>query len=260
MNEKAYVFFIVLILSGCSAAKHLEQGSEVSNSYFSILWNTATWDFARSEEKMNVTLTHGRGGDEESMIFDIYSPTHRYKHDYARILLRGQAYLEENEGSPFLPGSEMFFDKSTDYGRVLRESDGTPAMMTINHYGLRAYNRKWEKVTYVQGMKCLESVFLRRSQNKVYKIYCGYYDKKKGKRILFVAFDYDSRDIPLSSSGPWGEISKSANIPHIQPFEDKVKQAAKQVISTIQLKNLDRERMEREGLMHYDKKFEISEY
>jgi len=97
-------------------------------------------------------------------------------------------------------------------------------------------------------------------QNKVDKIYCGYYDRQKGKRILFFFFDYDSRDLPMRSREVWGAISRSGELPHIQPFERQLKQAAKQIISTIRIKNLDRERMEREGLMHYDKKFEISEY
>ena len=39
-----------------------------------------------------------------------------------------------------------------------------------------------------------------------------------------------------------------------------LKQAVKRVVDSIEIKNLDRERMEREGLMHYDKKYEISPF
>jgi len=96
-------------------------------------------------------------------------------------------------------------------------------------------------------------------ETAMYKIYCGYYDKGKGKRVLSVKFEYKNAVVDSKESN-FSKISKSGIMPHVQPVENLTKQAAKQIISTIRIKNLDRERMEREGLMHYDKKFEISEY
>lgn len=252
----------VIIFSGCSAVKHLEQDQIIENNYFSINWNTSTWDFAHAEKTLYVSLEHGSSGGSKSTILNVTHVNNPYANNTAKIVIRSQPYNSIYAGGAdhFLPGSEIFFDKDADYEMVSREPDDTPRMMTINHYGKRAYNKKWEKVTYVQGMKCLESTFLRKLpfNEKVYKLYCGYYDKNEGKRILFISFLYNSRMIP--SSNKWPEINRTGNIPHIQPFENQTKQAANQVINTLKIKSFDRERMEKEGLMHYEKIFEVSEY
>jgi hypothetical protein len=51
--------------------------------------------------------------------------------------------------------------------------------------------------------------------------------------------------------------------PHSQLLicdQAELKIAVKKLISTLEIKTLDRERIEREGLMHYDQHYKISPY
>jgi len=94
--------------------------------------------------------------------------------------------------------------------------------------------------------------------NKNYGIACGYYDIDEGKRILDISYRYNyaAGNIRMQHDK---DTPKSELLTQLQ-VETILKEAVKRVVDSIEIKRLDRERMEREGLMHYDKKFEMSPY
>lgn len=260
------VLLISMLLSSCSTTQHLKQEQKIERNYFSITWNTATWDFAKSKENFYVGMekgnwSDGKGNDSQNILIPIHKKVlHEGEYvwlRYADFSISSVSY--ERYAEYMLKNDvEIFFDKNADYSMVSRNPDGVPKLMTINRFYKRTYNKKWEKINYINGLKCLDSTYLINNRSKLYKIYCGYYDKSMGKRIFRINFDYESRN--FQKGYDWDEISKTGEIPHIQPIERLIKQAAKQIIATIKIKNFDRERMEKEGLIHYDKKFELSEY
>lgn len=258
-----------LMISGCTSVKHLNQGQEIERDYFSIIWNSATWDFTHSKEKYYVAMekgnwADGEGNDSQKIYIIIYRQSYfKGKNYWTRFVdfsISSASYRgDERLGRHRKHALKAFFDKNGDFEALLSDPD-------IYYDSYMAYNKKWSNVTYVQGMKCLGDTFLQgqADQMKVYDVTCGYYDKNKGRRVLNINFGYRSKDLPSNnynnSYSNWKEISNTGEIPHVQPVEDLTKQAAKQIISTLKIKNFDRVRMERDGLMHYDKIFELSKY
>lgn len=126
-----------------------------------------------------------------------------------------------------------------------------------------SYKRAW--TDYVNGLRCSGRVFSRnfggslyQATTKYYSITCGYYDKSEGKRLLIIDYRYSYAGGDSRLEADVG--TKRSDLLTMQQAEDGLKQAVKQLVSTIKIKNFDRERMEREGLMHYDKEFELSEF
>ena len=90
----------------------------------------------------------------------------------------------------------------------------------------------------------------------------GYYDKieieNDGKRILRVTYKYNY-------ASNKSRLQKDLNLKRDelltkQQAEDGLKEALKELVKTIKIKNFDRERMEKEGLMHYDKEFKSTKF
>lgn len=116
------------------------------------------------------------------------------------------------------------------------------------------YKKGW--ITYVNNLKCAGRVFSRGFGGsyysggvKFYSITCGYYDTTEtnndGKRILNIDYRY----------------THNTKEPHeAKRKEKKIKDAVKKAISTLKMKNIDIQRMEEEGLMHYDKEFESTKW
>ncbi len=174
---------------------------------------------------------------------------------------KGASYTIEFQTYPFKwMLINILFDKDGDYEASNKRAD----ILTENNkeQGI-GYKKSW--TVYVADLKCLGGVFsrsrggvLKSLSSKNYSLTCGYYDKVEGRRLLIVDYRY-------SYAGNELRLQKDKNIPRselptVKQVEDGLKQAVKKLVSTIKIKNLDRERMEKEGLMHYDKKFAISEY
>lgn len=113
-----------------------------------------------------------------------------------------------------------------------------------------------QDIAYVQGLKCTRGVFSRGFGGsyysggvKFYGMECGYYDTTEtnndGKRILNIDYRYTH-----NTKEPQEAKRK----------EKKIKDAVKKAISTLKIKNIDIQRMEEEGLMHYDKEFESTKW
>ncbi|WP_373004159.1 hypothetical protein [Sulfurimonas sp.] len=129
------------------------------------------------------------------------------------------------------------------------------------------YRRHW--IAYINNMKCSGQVFSRNhggtlysATTKNYSIACGYYDKTEkeynGQRLLMISYIYNY-------ANDKSRLQKDTNLKREelltkQQAEDGLKQAVKELVKTIKIKNFDKERMEKEGLMHYDKEFKSSKW
>ena len=113
-----------------------------------------------------------------------------------------------------------------------------------------------QDIAYVHGLKCTRGVFSRGFGGsyysggvKFYGMECGYYDttesNNEGKRILNIDYRYTH-----NTKEPQEATRK----------EKKIKEAVKKAVSTLKIKNIDLPRMEKEGLIHYDKEFESTKW
>jgi len=186
------------------------------------------------------------------------------KAQFARIHSdpNGATYTINIEAWPFnwLPWKELF-DKNAVYETVLKDEDMVFSD-SAKEQGM-TYKRLW--TSYVQGLKCTEGVFsrspvgmMRGMSSKNYSLTCGYYDKSEGKRLLHLSYRY-------SYAGGSLRHQKDANTPQnklitLKQAELGLKNAVKQLIETIKIKNFDRERMKREGLIHVGEFYEISPF
>lgn len=187
------------------------------------------------------------------------------KAQFARIdndSVNGATYQMDVETWPFKwLQRHDFFDKDSKYKTILNDEE-----MELNdndrEQGI-GYVRQW--IAYVHGMKCSEGVF-SRSRGGVYKdigsknygVCCGYYDKREGKRILCISYIYNY-------AGGSIRHQKDADVPQdklptVRDVELRLKRDVKQLIGSLRIKNMDVERMEREGLLHHDKEYAISPY
>lgn len=176
---------------------------------------------------------------------------------------KGVTYEIEIQTSSYAKGTrtKKYFNKNSKYHQILRDEDMELDENEREH-GI-SYVRGW--VNYVQGLKCTGGVFSRSPigmmkgmSSKNYSFSCGYYDKVEGKRILSVSYSY--RYAGGSTRHQKGANTPQSELISLKQAELGLKQAVKQLVSTIKIKNLDSERMEREGLMHYDNQYEVSPF
>lgn len=125
------------------------------------------------------------------------------------------------------------------------------------------YKREW--VNYVQGMKCGEGVFSRNRgglmseiTSKNYALTCGYYDTSGEKQLISIVYRYNY-------AGGSVRHDHDKNTPReelltLQQAEIDLKKSVQKLVGTLNIKNMDRERMEREGLLHSNKTYEIYPY
>jgi len=148
-------------------------------------------------------------------------------------------------------GGVKFFKKDGNYSDSDVEKDVFDE--TDKEQGI-TYKKSW--ITYVNNLKCQGGVFSRGFGGsyysggvKFYGIRCGYYDttetKNGGKRYLEIDYRY---------------THNTKNPKETKYRERIVKEALKKAISTLKIKNIDIPRMEREGLMHYDKEFKSTKW
>jgi len=158
---------------------------------------------------------------------------------------------------------DILFDKDGDFEARSKYLSNTPATLARNKEQGISYDKDW--TTYVQGLKCLGSVFsrshggvLKSLASKNYSITCGYYDKNEGRRILRIAYTY-------RHAGGMLRHQKDKGVPEeqlitVEQAEAWLKNAVREVVASIRIKNLDRERMQAEGLLHPNKAFKSGPY
>jgi len=162
----------------------------------------------------------------------------------------------------------ILFDKNGDYEARRKYLKNTPETLAQNKEQNITYDKG--ETQYVLGMKCLGTVSSRGyggslydATSKNYSITCGYYDttepKNNGKRALRIEYSYQYAN-PDNTRLQKDKDLKASQIPTSKDIGDYLKAQVKQIISTIRIKNFDRQRMEKEGLMHYDKKFKSTKW
>jgi len=125
------------------------------------------------------------------------------------------------------------------------------------------YKKGW--ITYVNGLKCSGGVYSRSGGigSKNYSIACGYYDTTEieddGKRVLRIDYRYNYM------SDYYNSLLQDKGVPRKEWFtreeaEAMLKDAVKQAVQTLTIKNIDIPRMEKEGLIHYDKEFKSTKW
>jgi len=129
------------------------------------------------------------------------------------------------------------------------------------------YKKNW--ITYIQNLKCMGSIFSRgfkgsntNGTTKNYSMLCAYYDKtakdNDGRRVFDIHFfyNYSGKDIRLQKD----KYVKDDEIPTRTYVENILKDEIKNLVKTLKIKNLDVDRMEKEGLMHYDQEFKSTKW
>lgn len=151
------------------------------------------------------------------------------------------------------------FDKDTVYpdsDKKVRKRT-KKEIKSDKQYGV-SYQKVW--VTYVSNLKCTGSVAIRGGTigTKWYYISCGYYDTTEteddGKRFLQIQYRFNYM------SDYYNSLLQDKGVPKEEWFtkeeaEKMLKSAVKEAVKTIKIKNFDKNKMEREGLMHYNKEF-----
>lgn len=138
------------------------------------------------------------------------------------------------------------FDKN--YGRRFTKPD---FLKRSKIQGITFFE-KW--TTHINGIHCMANSYLQGiggsyapTGSKTTHIDCGYYDRtiseNDGMRMISIRYT----------------INFYASTADEQKIENEryLKEAVKQIAESIKIKNLDVERMEEEGLMFYDKPFDL---
>jgi len=150
---------------------------------------------------------------------------------------------------------KLYFDKNADYDDIGEKSINSERNKKINKRQGITYDNYW--TSYINGLKCYGSVFLRGiggsyapSGYKQYNIRCGYYHKTEA--------EYDGRrTIGIEYSATFS--NNASDEQKLQKLQ-ALKEAVKQIVNTIKIKDMDIDRMQAEGLLHPGKKFESTQW
>ena len=247
-----YLILIITIIffSGCSHTSPYRQvklDETIQNRYVSVEAPSVKWEITKRYK-------------------DFYSADSGLPNIYKDVL--GSRYTIDIQTYPFKWMSiDILFDRDGDYEARAKVADASEYIKNRNKEQGITYDH--DETQYIQNMKCLGTVFSRNhggtlysSTTKNYSITCGYYDKTEtendAKRILRVAYKYNYANNK-------SRLQKDSNLKREELLtreqaEDGLKQAVKELVKTIKIKNFDRERMEKEGLMHYDKEFKSTKW
>ena len=146
---------------------------------------------------------------------------------------------------------KLLFDKNADYDAIGEKSINSERTRKINKRQGITYDNYW--TAYIEGLKCYGQVFIRGtggsyapSGYKQYNLRCGYYHKTED--------EYDGRrTIGIQYAATF---SNDKNDQHKLDKQQVLKEAVKQIVDSLKIKNIDIERMKSEGLWHPDKSFE----
>lgn len=150
-----------------------------------------------------------------------------------------------------------YFNSDLDFENLYVKLKNSPrSVKMIRQQGISLYEYQTQ---YFQGIRCVGSVSSRSyggslysASSKNYGLNCGYYHKTAGKRMLRLDYRYygavgDSR-LQEDSHIALGDL------PTLNEAEAVLKSDLVEVLNSIQLKDVDWERMEKEGLI-YNKPF-----
>lgn len=233
------VLLILIFVSGCSGGKYfyLTDADVIENPY--IAFNPPKQDWYLYKTRDWRVLYGGTSSEDtaiqwiwlsniNSSILDVTISTDNY------ISSEDDYYLNSD------------FDEG--YGRYFTNLD---ELKRDRIQGI-TFHEMW--TTYIYGIHCRANSYLQGiggsyapTGSKTTHIGCGYYDKtiseNDGMRMISIRFT----------------INFYASTADEQKMENEryLKDAVKQIVESIKIKNLDVERMEAEGLMFYDKSFDL---
>lgn len=222
---------VVFLFTACSSPyRPVKPNEKLESKYLSYVVLNTDWRIDKDYERERDRYKEGTyylGHIVENMKFHIYTDPYHY-----RMM-------------------KKHFTKDAYY----RDSDIKEKVFTKNdkETGI-TYKKGW--ITYVNYLKCSGSVFSRGFGGsyysggvKFYSIKCGYYDTTEtindGKRTLVIDYRY---------------THNTKKPQEAKEREQIIKKAVKKAVSTLKIKNMDIKRMEKEGLMHYDKEFKSTKW
>ena len=175
---------------------------------------------------------------------------------------KGASYTIQIANYPLSDADNLqYFNKDAEYVQTSKDED--MKIGSIEKEQGIGYIRNW--TSYAMGLKCAEGVFSRSQgglmtpiSNKNYSLLCGYYDRTEGMRLLSIRYRYNY-------AGGTVRHESDKNTPQeelltLDQAELGLKQAVKKIVATLKIKNVDWERMQREGLVYVGKEYEISPY
>lgn len=250
MKNIFLIFTAILLLTGCGTKVKkvpVDNQDTLESKYVSFRAPALDW-YLYDDKKWAIQ------GNGKAHMINLYNRSKK-----------GTSYTIGVDAYPFkwIP-IDILFEKDGEYF----DSDKKVEKYSENdkEQGIN-YKKGW--ITYINNLKCTGGVFSRThggtlysAITKNYSIECGYYDKTEsendGKRILAIDYKY-------SYANGKSRLQKDSSLKREELLtreqaEDGLKQAVKELVKTIKIKNFDRERMEKEGLMHYDKEFESTKW
>ena len=245
-----FLIFVVICFSGCSYGspyRQVKPNEIIQNRYVSAIAPSTEWEISK---------TYKGFSNAETGLPYLYKD------------IQGSRYTINIQTFPFkwMP-IDILFDKDGDYEERARIADNSEYIKNRNKEQGISYDH--DETQYLKNMKCLGTVFSRNhggtiysATTKNYSITCGYYDKtikeSDGKRLLLVdyKYNYTSGNTRLQKDK---DLKREQLVTQAQA-ENGLKQAVKRLVRTIKIKNFDRDRMQKEGLMHYDKEFESTKW
>lgn len=146
-----------------------------------------------------------------------------------------------------------YFNSDLNFENMYVRLKNSPKNIKINRQqgiGLDEFQTQ-----YFQGIRCIGSVYSRSyggslysASSKNYGLSCGYYHRTAGKRMLRLDYRYYGAvgDSQLEKDG---HIAQD-NLPTLNEAEAVLKRDVNELLNSVQLKDVDWERMEKEGLIH----------
>ena len=235
------LFFLqtTLLISACGSSpfRHLVEDEVIESRYVTYIAPDTSWEVSKS-----------RRSDYSSA--NIYAP------------LKGVLYHIEVVNLPFKEKANiLYFDKNAEYVQILKDED---MKLTANdHEQGIGYARNW--TSYVKGMKCIEGVFSRNGggmmasiTSKNYGVSCGYYHKTEGRRWFRIGYRYNYAAGPVRHQHD--KNTPQEEFLTLEQAEMNLKLAVKRIVESLQIKDVDWERMAQEGLLHEGKEYTLSPF
>ncbi len=247
MVRYTLIVFVSILLSGClhvSPYRDVKSNEVIENKYLSFVAPIG-WKVVKEYPWNNYLNEDGTPG--------LYKDIHGSNLTFHIFT---DHYYESN-GRNFFDKNLEYFDSDKKIRKLTKKE-----IKSDRQYGV-TYQKDW--IAYVNGLKCEGGVEIRGGGIGVkwYYISCAYYDRtwkeNDGKRTLKVQYRYNYM------SDYYNSLLQDKGVPREKWFtreeaEAILKDAVKQAVKTLKIKNIDIPRMEREGLMHYDKEFESTKF
>lgn len=146
--------------------------------------------------------------------------------------------------------TEKFLIQDFDYDKWAKEVLSRPDIVAnMKERGVN-YSKKY--VDYIGGLRCgtdVESANIAMGVgHKKYYTVCGYYDLAGNKKRIDIFYHYT-----YTHSGTVREGDDSSSVSSPQAMQRQFKQDIKEIFDSLVIHDMDREKMNKEGLLHTQK-------